>query len=1013
MRLALPIARCLSPRGSFTLLLALWTSLSLSLRAQSPPPQKPYLIDVWLTEHGLPENIVNAIAQTPDGYLWCGTTHGLARFDGVKFKVFNGQNTPELGSSRIRQLFVDRQGALWITIFEGGLIRYEHGKFTAFALPPRENTTARTIFSIAEDQSGSLWLMVEDGAVFHFVDGKFSLASNDWPSTDRKIFRIHEDSHGQVWVATSTYLARLENGRLLPPALEGKLWQYQILCPSRSGGWWIMTAGRVRLWREGQWIADAGKWVRPDRVIECSIEDRHGQLWVASLGKGLYCYSTNTAEPRQITVKDGLGSDLVRALFIDSEGNLWAGTRPGGLNRLRPALFQTYGVKEGLSSDLVTAICEGANGELWVGTDGEGVNRLKDNVVEQFGAEQGLDSRNVRALLVDSRANLWEGSWAGGLYQFKTNHFFARRDIPGRDTPVASLFEDSKRRLWVGQRSLNKLVKIENDVATTVDLPNPTPALDVIALAEDSSGNIWAGTDGSGLFRWKDDKCERFTRAGGLPSNTIRSLYAESDGTLWIGTVDGGLCRLKNNKFVSCNSRNGLLDDVINHIVDDGRGFLWCTSFMGVFRVSKAELNDFADGKRSRVQCEAYGKSDGLPALECPGGFQPSGCKTRDGRLWFPTIKGLVVVNPADVPTNPVAPPVLIEEILVDGTPLPKPDKGASDLTVQPGQHRYEFRYTGLNFSAPERVLFRHKLEGLEEKWVEAGTERSVNYSHLSPGRYEFHVTACNQAGLWNENGAAVAFRVLPHFWQTWWFIGGGLLTGAAAIAGTVFYTTRRKLKRQLERVEMQLSVERERARIAQDIHDGVGANLTEIAWLAEVAEHDAAKPEEVRAQAQKISSTARETVQSFDEIVWAVLPQNDTLTSLVEYLGRRVDEMFDSTPTRCWFSSPPNLPDIVVPAEVRHSFYLACKEALHNVNKHARATEVRVQVSASESSLQVDIEDNGCGMDLSAERPRGNGLRNMRQRFQDLGGRFELHSAPSQGTRVSMTIPLAQAKVH
>ncbi|HVM46590.1 MAG TPA: two-component regulator propeller domain-containing protein [Candidatus Acidoferrum sp.] len=645
--------------------------LTAGTAAWATSADHPYLVDVWLMEHGLPENIVNAIAQTPDGYLWCGTTHGLARFDGVHFTVFNGRTTPELGSSRIRQLFVDRRGTLWITVFEGGLIRMREGRFTRFNLPPREKTTARTIFWIADDEADGLWLMIEDGAVFHFNEGRFTMASDDWPSTERRVFRVYEDAQKRAWVATTTYLARLEGGKLLPPILQGKPWQYQVLCPSRSGGWWIMTAGRVRLWRDGALTADAGKWVRPERVVEYCLEDRRGQLWVASLGKGLFCYSTNAPEPRQITVKDGLGSDLVRALFEDSEGNLWAGTRPGGLNRIRPALFKTYGVKEGLSSDLVTAICEGADGEVWVGTDGEGVNLLKDNTVEQFGSEQGLDSRNVRALLMDRQRQLWEGSWGGGLYQFKTNGFVARHDIPGHDTPVASLFEDSKGRLWIGQRTLNKLVRLEGGVFTTIDLPNPAPAMDVIALAEDAAGTLWIGTDGSGLFSWNEHECRRFGRTDGLPSNTIRSLHAEPDGALWIGTVDGGLCRFKNGKFVTCNTHDGLLDDVINHIADDGHGFLWFSSFQGIFRVSKAELNAFADGARKRIACLAFGRSDGLPALECPGGFQPAGCRTHDGRLWFPTVKGLVVVNPENVPTNSVAPPVLVEQMLVDGEPLP------------------------------------------------------------------------------------------------------------------------------------------------------------------------------------------------------------------------------------------------------------------------------------------------------------------------------------------------------
>lgn len=989
--------------------------------------QEDYLIDAWLTDQGLPENIVNAIAQTPDGYLWCGTTHGLARFDGVRFKVFSAQNTPELGSARIRQLFVSRDGALWVAVFEGKLVRLKDGKFTAFNLPPRP-TTAKTIFWISQDEAGTMWVTVEDGAVFRFREGKFTPVSKDWDHPeDRAVFRVYSDREGRTWVANPSYIARLKDGNL-EKILAGKLWEYQFLCPGRSGGIWLVKSGRVRLWQNGEWAADAGPFTRPDRVIECSLEDRYGHLWVASLGKGIYCYSTN-APMRQITVQTGLGSDLVRTLFEDAEGNLWAGTRSGGLNRLRPALFKTYGRKEGLSSDLVTAIAEDPQGDIWVGIDGEGVNRLhlEDGGVQRFGTTNGLESLSTRALLWNRKNELWFGAWVGGLYRYDAGKFISKVDIPGKNTAVASLFEDSKGRIWIGQRSFNRLTYLANDEAGAIELPNPGPSLDIVTIAESADGSIWAGTDGNGLFRCATNGVRRFTHEDGLPSNSVRALFAQPDGSIWIGTLDGGLCRFKDGHFATCSTKDGLVDDVINHIVDDGLGFYWFTSFQGVFRVSKTELNEFADGKRKQIQCAAYGKSDGMPALECPGGFQPAGCKTHDGRLWFPTIKGLVVVDPKKVSTNSVVPPVLIEEVVLDGVSLSESESkegkedaatvyaGASmsdpsvstHFKIRPGKHRLEFHYTGLNFTAPERVRFRRQLIGLEKTWFEAGTQRAANYDYLSPGDYEFRVTACNQDGVWNTTGASLAFTVMPYFWQTWWFLVATVLGGGGLVAGTVYYVVHQKWRRQLQRVEMQLSVERERARIAQDIHDGVGANLTEIAWLAEVAEKDAADPAEVRTQARKISTTARETVQSFDEIVWAVLPQNDTLASLVSYLGQRVDEFFENTPTRCWFSAPNDLPNIVLPAEVRHSFYLACKEALHNVNKHAHAGSVKVQVIVRDEQLRVEIEDDGCGFDQSASAACGNGLRNLRQRFENLGGRFELQSTPGGGTQITMSIPL------
>jgi signal transduction histidine kinase len=277
----------------------------------------------------------------------------------------------------------------------------------------------------------------------------------------------------------------------------------------------------------------------------------------------------------------------------------------------------------------------------------------------------------------------------------------------------------------------------------------------------------------------------------------------------------------------------------------------------------------------------------------------------------------------------------------------------------------------------------------------------------LPAGHYRFRVTACNQAGIWNDAGAELAFNVPPQFWQTWWFRTVSSSLAAATLAGLVFSAARHRYKRRLRQLEAQLSVERERARIAHDIHDGVGANLTEIAWLAEVAEKDAANPDEVRAQTRRISSTARETVASFDEIVWAVLPRNDSLKSLVEYLGSRVDELFENTSTRCWFSAPRDPPNVMVPAEVRHGLFLACKEALHNVLKHAHAPEVRVQLTYQDSTLRISIEDNGCGFDPSNTNGAGNGLPGIRRRIEDLGGQFTLDSRPGNGTRLTLSVCL------
>lgn len=861
-----------------------------SLRAQSQTPDANYRVDTWQMEEGLPENIVNAIAQTPDGYLWCGTTRGLARFDGLHFKVFDATTSPALGNGNIRQLLVDHRGALWSALPGGILVRLEAGQFTQF-VPPTRQSAGRTFIRMAEDATGALWLTAEDGVLFRFANGIFAVASAKWDPNHTNYFQIHADDQGRPWVGCRNGLARIENGELAP-VLQGRPSQYLILCSSHSGAWWVRSGGRVRLWRDGNFVADAGEVLWGDYEADSCIEDRQGDLWVASLGGGLFRYATNRPV-LHLTANKGLGSDLVRAVFEDAEGDVWCGLRAGGLSRLRTALFQTYGRQEGLASDQITAICEGADGDLWVGSDGQGLDRLQHGVITHFGRAQGLAGRFVRALAFDRRGDLWAGTWPGGLFKFETNHFVAVKNLSGAKFALASLFEDSQSNLWLGQRAFNQLIRLTNGVpAAPVDLTNSAPSLDIISMTEDRSGNLWVGTEASGLFRWHDGRCRRFTRADGLPNTSIRSLFADNDGALWIGTMNGGLCRLKHDHVVTCTMKDGLVDNVINCIADDKLGNLWFSSFRGIFRASKADLNAFADGTRPEIQCVAYGKSDGLPTIECQGGFQPAGCRTKDGRLWFPTIKGLVSVDPSHLNTRSIQPPVFIEEFVVDNKVFASGTNLAAGhrLAIPPGRHGFEFRYTGLNFAAPERLRFRTKLEGLDLNWVDAGDRRTADYPPLPPGDYEFRVIACNQAGLWNEIGAALTFRQLPYFWQTWWFISALMLSAGGLLAGTVLFASRRRWHRRFERLQMQLSVERERARIAQDIHDGVGANLTEIAWLAEVAEKDAVNPNEVRRQARKISGTARATVELFDEIVWAVLPKNDTLASLVQYLGRRVD---------------------------------------------------------------------------------------------------------------------------
>jgi signal transduction histidine kinase len=533
---------------------------------------------------------------------------------------------------------------------------------------------------------------------------------------------------------------------------------------------------------------------------------------------------------------------------------------------------------------------------------------------------------------------------------------------------------------------------------------------DVRAVVQARDGTVWFGMLGGGLGRLSNDGtlCQ-FRKRDGLSSDFVQCLRLDSDGTLWIGTFGGGLNRLKRDRFAAINTSQGLANNVIHHIEEDARGFFWLSSHGGVMRVSKAGLNLCADGETNTVTCLSYGKGEGLPTLECSGGCQPAGARTADGRLWFPTTKGLVGVDPNDVKVNQLPPPVVVEEMLVEDKPV---TLDARDMRIPPGRKRFEFRYTGLSFTVPEKVRFQYRLEGLEPEWVVAGTKRVANYSYIPPGDYKFRVKACNNDGVWSPEGALLAFKVLPQFWQTLWFRILATLAAMSAVAGSVLFETRRRMHRKLERLEQQRGIERERTRIAKDIHDDLGASLTRITLLSQSARSELENPSQAAADLDRIYGTARELTRAMDEIVWAVNPKHDTLDSLASYLGRFAQDFLGAAGIRCRLRMPLELPPWPLSAEVRHNLFLAFKESLHNAVKHAAATEVQISLKVEPSNFVLSVKDNGCGFLLESpaaqsppdpSRPAGgNGLVNMRQRLKEIGGECEIKSAPRAGTNVT-----------
>ena len=966
-----------------------------------------YFTRTWQVEQGLPQNKVTAVVQTRDGYLWAGTYNGLARFDGVRFTVFDDINTPDLRSSRITSLFEAGDGALWIGTESGVVSQYKDGHFAAVPLPA--NWSGGKIYAITTDDAGDVWLLNEAGELARARDGKILSPAS---GTVSKVLSLARATDGTIWIEREGVVSALKDGRLTAGLSTNDY--VQGICAARDGGFWVACNARIRKWQHGRWTTDLGAAPWGWNIVANFAETSDGTLAGGTSSDGLWLVFPGKTN-LHFASTNGLPSDWVISLWEDREKNLWCGTG-AGLVVIRPNNLETVSPPDKWKSRPVLSVLPAPDGALWVGTEGAGLYRLQNGKWTNFDSAQGIRNSYVWSLAADSAGKIWAGTWGGGLFAQKGDAFEFAPGLENFLLPVPALLSVGDA-LWIGTpagalRCQNGKLERFNEIAGQ-------PFGDVRVVARDKSGTLWFGTAGGGLVRLQDGKFLRFKKSDGLSSDFIECLYFADDGALWIGTFGGGLNRLKDGKFSMINREQGLPNGVIGHIESDGRGFLWMSSYGGILRASEKDLNRCADGEIAEVLFLTYGINDGMPTLECSEGLQSAGGKTADGRLWFATAKGLVAVDPAGVKPNPLPPPVRIEQMLVDDKKFPD-GNAAGPLKIPPGRHRIQFQYTGLSLVAPEKVRFKFRLNNFEPDWRNAGARRVAIYNYIPPGNYSFQVTACNNDGVWNKTGASLAFEVLPYFWQTTWFhVLGGLATALAA-GGLVWFDTRRRMRRRLERVEHQRDIERERSRIAQDIHDDLGAQLTRITMMSESARGDLSDPGRAAAGLEKIYNTARELTRSMDEIVWAVSPRHDTMESLATYLEKFAQDWLATVGIRCRLDLPLQFPEWHLTSEVRHNVFLAFKEALHNAVKHSGASEVLIRLTLKAESFDLAVEDNGRGFAVGEKMKTvpaapgraasGNGLENMTRRLAAIGGSCQIQSTPGSGSKVIFSVRLKVA---
>jgi len=800
-----------------------------------------YIHKVWQTEQGLPQNSAYALCQTRDGYLWIGTAEGLARYDGVRFTVFDKTTTPALASNWISSLAEGSDGRLWIGT-RSGVVCLHKGVFRNYSaegiLP------ATLVRSLLLDRTGGLWVGT-NGSGLHYQAAVGSLPQTSSPSAAKQdssikitikqgglsngvVLSLMQATDSAIWVGTqSSGLYRLQNGTVTRYGVTEGLPSVSVrtLLADRDGRTiWIGAFDGLYCLRNGKVTRYIGKNAfTGNSSIQCLLQDRTGALWIGSYGGGVHRLRDSVFA--EFTTTQGLSNDIVQSLLQDREGSVWIGTFGGGLNRLHDGAFTTYTPKQGLSNKFVNAVLRNERGVLWAATNGGGVSRMESGVFTKYTTKEGL-LNDVAASLLSHNGNLWIGT-AGGLNRLQNGRFtqYTMREGLSHNS-VWTMLHDSDTKnggsvIWCGTQ--NGLNRFHNGTFTHYTTKNGLSNNVVLCLKKDrnisigdSTGALWIGTQ-DGLNKLHNGVITNYTMRDGLSSNFIWTMLQEADGTLWLGT-SAGLNRFKNGVFTAFTTKNGMFDDLAFSIVDDDVGYFWMSCNKGVYRVRKADLNDFADGKSTRISCEVFGTADGMASAECNGG-SPSAWKDESGNIWFATIAGVAMVNPRALHTNPIPPTVIVESIKADSTELRVPINDApptesvhSPITIPPRTEKFEFHYTATSLVVPERVRFKYMLEGYDKDWTDAGTRRVAYYNNLPRGRtYRFRVQACNNSGVWSTDGggAETIFSLESYFYETWWF----LLTCALVIVAVLVWAVRSRLEILQKRAGMLENAVQERTR--------------------------------------------------------------------------------------------------------------------------------------------------------------------------------------------------------
>ena len=749
-------------------------------------------VDVWSSLEGLPQNTVQAVQQTSDGYMWIGTQAGLVRFDGVRFVTHNSANTAGILHDDIQALAETPDGWLWAATYGGGVFRLKNDRCERVDAEGLLGPTS-TVRSLHVGPSGRLWIGTYDQGLFYWDGTSLHAAGMPEPWHDAGVHSIAEARDGTVWVATARGLLKHEAGLWSQVQLPcGGEHEVSALRLDADSALWFGTPHSLVVKRGADFVMYEPPAGRHWDYVQVLLRDRHGVLWIGTYGAGLLRLDGDRLTG--IDKNGFLRDDSIHAMFEDRDGSLWVGTTNVGVARLRDTPFVALDETAGLPTDNVRVIERAPDGTLWVGMDAGGLAEVRDDeVVRVYTTDDGLPGNVVHALCAMGDGSLWLGTdrGVGHLKDGKVTTYTTADGLA--HGMVRALCADREGRMWVGTKGGGVSVIADCAIVnyTTEDgLPNNV----VRWISQDRSGDLWLITEG-GPAVWRDGRIERAPSNLDMTSLYSMQMHEDDAGVKWLATYGNGIIRYQDGRAVTLGQKDGLFTDIIYAVTEDRLGRLWMPCDKGIYGVGRDDINRYLAGEIDRIPYVMYGSQNGFPGTECNGGSQPSVLSDRDGQIWFATNGGAIQFDPAHVRPDSVAPSVVIESVVVSRNGV----SGEALMNIPPGRRDLEVGYTGLSFRNPQGVRFRYFLDGFDDDWVEAGARRTAYYTNLPPGEYTFHVSARNADGVWSRTGASVRLRMLPYFYETTWFRVLCLLALLIIVAGAVAWRYRQMQKRQEE----------------------------------------------------------------------------------------------------------------------------------------------------------------------------------------------------------------------